>query len=76
MARQAEDKRDHVPARAAEAATTQSLLDRAELTDAARARHGRIRYDSARIALAEGRLKDAMDLLADDNSRSSSRSSS
>ena len=69
MARQAEEKRDHVPARAAEAATTQSLLDRAELTDAARARHrSQIRCAAARIALAEGRLKDAMDLLADDDS--------
>jgi hypothetical protein len=65
MARQAEDKRDRFPARAAEAATAQSLLDRAELTDVARARHrAQIRYAGARIALAEGRLKDAMDLRA------------
>jgi hypothetical protein len=69
MAHQAEDKRDRFPARAAEAATAQSLLDRAELTDVARARHrAQIRYAGARIALAEGRLKDAMDLLAGDDS--------
>jgi CHAT domain len=69
MARQAEVKRDRVPARAAETAAAQSLLDRAALTDAARARHrAQIRYAGARIALAEGRLQDAMDLLADDDS--------
>ena len=70
MARQAENKRDQVAARAAETATARSLLDRAELTEPARARHrAQIRIlASARIALAEGRPKDAMDLLADDGS--------
>jgi tetratricopeptide (TPR) repeat protein len=69
MAREAEQKRDRVHARAAEAAKAQSLLDRAELTDAARALHrAQIRYGAARIALAEGRLEDALDLLAGDES--------
>ncbi|QIO33934.2 CHAT domain-containing protein [Bradyrhizobium sp. 1(2017)] len=69
LAREAEDRHDHVPARAAEVAAAQALLDRAGLSDAARTRHrGLIHYAGARIALAERRIQDALDLLADDES--------
>ncbi|AWM01343.1 CHAT domain-containing protein [Bradyrhizobium amphicarpaeae] len=69
MARQAEDRQDHVPARAAEVAAAQSLLDRAGLADAGRTlSRGLIHYHGARIALAESRIQDTLDLLAEDGS--------
>ena len=69
MAHQAERMQDDVPARAAEVASAQSLLDRAGLADAARIRHrGRITYQCARIAFAERRLQDVLDLLAGEES--------
>ena len=68
MAREAQNKRDHVPARAAEVAAALSLLDRAEMADTVRVRHrAQIRYGAASIALAEGRLDDALDLADDDS---------
>lgn len=66
MARQAEDRQDHVPARAAEVAAAQALLDRAVLADGGTRHRELIHYHGARIALAERRIQDALDLLAGD----------